>query len=91
MTPDEIRDIAVARFNEFAPKKYDRGQDEHGGVLSETVEIECLEEEIVDLWFYLQALKLKLSGTINKKEDESPSTGLPAGGVHREGRVGLRK
>ena len=85
MTPDEIRDIAMARFNEFAPKKYDLGQLEHGTVLSETVKLECLEEEIVDLWFYLQALKLRLSGTTNKREDVPPTAGLPAGSVHREG------
>lgn len=59
-TPDEIRDKAMERFNKLAPDKYDRGQEEHGGNLSETVKLGFLEEEIVDLWFYISALRMKL-------------------------------
>ncbi len=80
MTPDEIRDKAVARFNEFAPVKYDIGQAEHGGLLHETVTIQHLEEEVVDLWFYVQALKIKLNnGKVGTGEERAPADGLSGG------------
>ena len=58
-TPDEIRDASMARFNELAAKKFDVGQEEHGSCLDETVSIEKLEEEVIDMWHYLQSLRRK--------------------------------
>jgi len=56
-TPDEIRDASVARFNELAGNKFDAGQKEHGSCLDDTVTPEKLEEEVIDMWHYLQSLR----------------------------------
>jgi len=58
-TPDEIREVGIARFKELARAKYDKGQAEHGGLLDETVTVEKLEEEAIDMWFYAQSLRVK--------------------------------
>ena len=58
-TPEGIRDFSIDRFNLLAGEKYDRGQVEHGGLLKKTVTIEKLEEEILDLWHYVQAKRLQ--------------------------------
>ena len=61
MTPEEIKGRALARFAQLAPKKYDRGQQEHQGILTNRRGLlNDMEEEIIDLWFYLQAFKMKL-------------------------------
>ena len=57
---DEIRDKAIENFTKRAGDKYDRGQREHGGLITERVIISDLEDEIIDLWFYLSALKEKI-------------------------------
>ena len=36
------------------------GQEEHGGDLVQKVKLEHLEEEIIDLWHYVYALRLRL-------------------------------
>ena len=56
---NQIRDEGIARFNELATPKYDKGQAEHGGLLDETVTFDKLEEEILDMWFYAQSLRQK--------------------------------
>ena len=61
-TPEGIREAAMSRFEPKARAKYNRGQREHGGILSETVVLNDLEDEIIDLWFYLCALRTKLKG-----------------------------
>ena len=53
----EFRDKCLDLFRPKASKKYDRGQKEHGGYLPHTASLEDLEEEIIDAWFYLQAIK----------------------------------
>lgn len=58
-TPEGIRDFSIDRFNQLAGEKYDKGQLEHGGLLKETVTLEKLEEEVMDLWHYIQAYRLK--------------------------------
>lgn len=60
MTPDTIRDTAMRRFNQLAPAKYDRGQAEHGGLITDRDLLVEIEQEIVDLWFYVQAMRQKL-------------------------------
>ena len=36
------------------------GQKEHGGCLVDKVKLAHLEEEIIDLWHYVYALRLRL-------------------------------
>ena len=60
LTPEEIVKRSVDRFNELATAKYMAGQDEHGGCLVDKVCLANMEEEIIDLWHYIQALRLRL-------------------------------
>ena len=60
LTPEEIVKRSVDRFNKLATAKYMAGQDEHGGNLVNKVRLENAEEEIIDLWHYIQALRLRL-------------------------------
>ena len=49
---------SVERFRALASAKYMAGQEEHGGDLVQ--KLEHLEEEIIDLWHYVYALRLRL-------------------------------
>ena len=69
-TPNEIREVGIARFKALSRPKYDAGQVEHGGLLDETVTIEKLEEEVIDLWFYTQSLRVKHENEIKKLKAE---------------------
>ena len=60
LTPEEIAKKSVDRFNELATAKYLAGQAEHGGCLPEKVSLAHIEEEVLDIWHYLQALKIRL-------------------------------
>ena len=60
LTPEEIAKRSVDRFNKLATVKFMAGQAEHGGNLVNKVRLENAEEEIIDLWFYIQALRLRL-------------------------------
>ena len=60
LTPEEIAKRSVDRFNELATAKYMAGQDEHGGCLVDKVDFTDLESEVLDLWHYIQALRLRL-------------------------------
>jgi hypothetical protein len=52
------RDSALVRFQEMAASKYEAGQKEHGGNLWEKPGLlDNMEEEVIDAWFYIQALK----------------------------------
>ena len=59
-TPDQIRDAAITHFIERAVPKFNKGQEEHGGSCDQRANFEELENEIIDLWFYMQSLKHKL-------------------------------
>ena len=52
---EDIKIRALKRFHERAYAKYDAGQREHGGLITERVTLKDLEDEIIDLWFYLSA------------------------------------
>ena len=76
-TPDKIRDDALQYFTEVAGDKFDAGQKEHGGSLDERVSEVDIDDEIIDLWFYVQSLSEKhrvqivdLCFTITKLEAE---------------------
>lgn len=63
-----IRDRAMCRFQALAPAKYDRGQAEHGTPSGTVITdpsrdlFADMENEIIDLWFYVQALRERLEG-----------------------------
>lgn len=59
-TPETFRDKAIADFNVMAKAKYDKGQVEHGGFLVDRAGFDDMEEEIVDLWFYVRAMRQRL-------------------------------
>ena len=61
---EEAQQIKIRALDKFSSKafhKYDKGQKEHGGLITERVSIKDLEDEIIDLWFYLSALDEKLN------------------------------
>ena len=60
LTPEEIVRQSVDRFRALASAKYMAGQEELGGDLVQKVKLEHLEEEIIDLWHYVYALRLRL-------------------------------
>lgn len=59
-TPETFRDKAIADFSVMAKTKYDKGQVEHGGFLVDRADFDDIEEEIVDLWFYVRAMRQRL-------------------------------
>jgi hypothetical protein len=76
-TPDKIRDDALQYFMETAGDKFNAGQEEHGGSLDERVSEVDIDDEIIDLWFYVQSFSEKhrvqivdLCFTITKLEAE---------------------
>ena len=65
---DEIlRDEAIARFTEKATSKFNAGIQEHnpngGNDLEDRATFADLEDEIIDLWFYIQGLKRRIHRT----------------------------
>ena len=63
---EDFRDDSLRRFLDAAKEKYDKGQEEHGGFIVDRVDFKDLEEEIIDLWFYIQALRHKIVGPPTK-------------------------
>ena len=60
LPPEEIAKQSVDRFKALATTKYMAGQVEHGGCLVDKVKLAHLEEEIIDLWHYVYAMRLRL-------------------------------
>ena len=60
LPPEEIAKQSVDRFKALATAKYMARQEEHGGCLVDKVRLAHLEEEIIDLWHYVYALRLRL-------------------------------
>ncbi len=58
-TPERIRDTAIDLFIDRANAKFNAGQEEHGGNLDKRVKFRDVEDEIIDLWFYVQSMKRK--------------------------------
>ena len=57
---EDLRDKALARFQRLAREKYNKGRAEHGdGLLGMSTPelLEEIESEIMDLWFYVGALR----------------------------------
>ena len=71
MTPEEIqhksdnfRNMALAVFQKKAFKKYNKGQHEHKDFLPDRelgILLDMLEEEIVDMVFYMSAIRVSLA------------------------------
>ena len=61
LPPEEIAKQSVERFKALATAKYMAGQEEHGECLVDKVRLAHLEEEIIDLWHYVYALRLRLN------------------------------
>ena len=66
MTPEDIAHTSVNRFVDKAFNKYMRGQNEHGGCLmskSKSLEffLDHVEEEIIDMWHYVQAFRVAMA------------------------------
>ena len=57
---EEIARQSVERFRALVSANYMAGQEEHDGDLVQKVKLEHLEEEIIDLWHYVYALRLRL-------------------------------
>ena len=67
MKPEDIAHKSVNRFVDKAYNKYMAGQEEHGGCLVEKCAsldffLKHIEEEIVDLWHYVQAFRIAQAG-----------------------------
>ena len=58
---DDIREMAVARFDKVARAKYDKGQAEHQGLIIDPQRdlIDEIEAEAIDLYFYSFAMRLR--------------------------------
>ena len=85
-TPDEIRDASIARFNELAGMKFDIGQMEHGSCLDQTVTFTHMEEEVIDMWHYIQSAKYK--NRVLEAENKAMKAMLNAeGGWPKEGEL----
>jgi len=60
----------IKRFNDLALKKYEAGQKEHGGNLWEKPGLlESMEEEVLDQWHFIQALKQQLEEKQSQEQD----------------------
>ena len=70
-TPESIKAAAVSRFLEVAPEKYDRGQQEHKGLIINRNLLDEIEAETIDLFFYVQALRIKLGAINEQKTNQS--------------------
>ena len=68
---NRIKNQAIDAFSSKAFQKYDAGQQEHGGLLTNRVSFGDLEDEIIDLWFYLQALKERLAKASDADQEEA--------------------
>lgn len=54
-TPEQIKHRSLTEFLEQASNKYDAGQAEHGGLLTERDCFKELGQELIDAWHYFIA------------------------------------
>jgi hypothetical protein len=59
LTPNKIRDLGLKFFAKYARDKYDKGQSEHQGILTDRDHLDEIMAEAVDLFWYAFAAKLK--------------------------------
>ena len=65
-TPNQIRDLGLKYFAKYAREKYDKGQAEHQGILTDRDHLDEIMAEAVDLFWYAFAAKLKRIMTMAK-------------------------
>jgi hypothetical protein len=65
-TPNQIRDLGLKYFAKYAREKYDKGQAEHQGILTDRDHLDEIMAEAVDLFWYAYAAKLKRIMTMAK-------------------------
>ena len=68
--PETFRDYSLSRFEKQGRKKYNKGQAEYKDYLVDRVELGDLEDEIIDLWHYVQALRIKLGLNVGPNDTE---------------------
>jgi len=73
MSPEDIAHKSVNRFTDKAFNKYIAGQNEHGGCLVEKSKdvnffLDHIEEEIIDLWHYVQAFRMSQGSPMNRDD-----------------------
>lgn len=66
------RDDHLAQFNRFAKEKFRKGQKEHGGFLPERVDMDHILEEVIDLVFYVLAMREKLYEQTRQPGEDPP-------------------
>lgn len=69
--PETVRDDALARFEQLARAKFDEGQKAHGGSILDRNLVEEIENEAIDLWFYVAALRRKLDEIKQREQPQS--------------------
>ena len=73
MTKDQTKhmEASLERFQEMGAKKYKAGQKEHGGNLwQKPGMLDNMEEEVVDMWHYIQALRVQLEEQQERQSQE---------------------
>ena len=68
--PEDIRDQAIARFSVLAKAKFDEGQDSHGGCILDRDLVGEIENEAIDLWFYVSGLRRKLDEARRRQQSQ---------------------
>lgn len=73
-SPETIRDEAIARFTVVAKVKFDKGQAAHGGCILDRDLVGEIENEAIDLWMYVSALRRKMD-EIKRRESTEEAQG----------------
>ncbi len=59
ITPESIREYSLELFAEMARRKFDAGQSEHGGLLTDRDCFAEMRAEIIDQWHYWVAESIR--------------------------------
>lgn len=59
-TPESIKQRSLQTFLEDAASKFDKGQEEHGGLLTDRDCFKEMKAEIIDLWHYYNAESMRV-------------------------------
>jgi len=81
--PETFKEFAMARFSRLARKKYDKGQAEYKDYIVDRVELADLEDEIIDLFFYVTALRVKM-GRLTSETTEGAIAQTEADNARRD-------
>jgi len=59
ITSDQIKHNSLTAFLEQASDKWDRGEAEHGGKITDRDCLLELEQEVIDAWFYVRGERIR--------------------------------